>query len=771
MVQAAGSKRALAALARGGLIALLFCAAVLVRMLPVKLVLLADRVQLFGHDAYYHMRRILHTLKHFPTTLDFDLYINFPDGARAIWTPVFDWSTALLLWPGAGRVSMRALEMGASFVPPLLGGLTVVAVAVLGRRPFGGPVALLAAATLVVLPGHFWYSQYGYIDHHCAIALVGTLLLFASMQQLDTLCESGTAGRLPLPGAALVGGLLALALLVWPGMLLQVGIIESALLVVLLSRPGAAEAARVAGWIGVMHAVAFCVIAPLSLGQTWGQWSDMSPVVLSSFQPWLFGSAALFGLLCSSAWRRWPLLGRSLPWRATTTGVPALAIALVSLAVWPSLIEGAVEAWAWLTRTDSFQSLVGESAPLFWTHGEPDVFTAATNLSWFALLVPIALLSAAALARGAPHPASLRLLLWWTLVICGVTVLQRRFSNSASVAIALLLALTLWEIWRWGARRISRRSLRGLFAAVLGLFHLGLLYPCLLFYTPLLADHLRGDDRVLLSGRHLDRYAMGETALWLRRNTPETSGWLDPGSQPQYGVVAPWDMGHIIEYVGRRPTSSTNFGDDIGAENFLLVQSYYSGPATGASEILDRLQGRYVVAPHYDDFLARTPDRSSVYRALRDRDGSELVSADGTGRVEVPALERHRLVFEYTGESNDPSRHGLFKVFEHVTGASIVGRASPGAEIRLRLDADTAGYRHFSYETRTVARDDGRYALRVPYANPEEAGAGAPGAVTPATHYVLECGDASGQVRVRERDVRRGHRLRGPDLCIDVGRE
>ena len=55
-----------------------------------------------GNDAYYHLRRIVYSLVHFPALLDFDPYINFPEGAKPIWTPVFDWGVALLMRPFFG---------------------------------------------------------------------------------------------------------------------------------------------------------------------------------------------------------------------------------------------------------------------------------------------------------------------------------------------------------------------------------------------------------------------------------------------------------------------------------------------------------------------------------------------------------------------------------------------------------------------------------------------------------------------------------------------
>ena len=101
--------------------------ALAVRALPWPTVLGSDRLYFTGMDAYYHMRRILYSLERFPSVLDFDPYVNFPHGAKAIWPPLFDGALAWLVLPfyrmGGAETAERAVVWG----PPLLGAATVVA--------------------------------------------------------------------------------------------------------------------------------------------------------------------------------------------------------------------------------------------------------------------------------------------------------------------------------------------------------------------------------------------------------------------------------------------------------------------------------------------------------------------------------------------------------------------------------------------------------------------------------------------------------------------
>ena len=193
-------------------------------------------LQFFGNDAYYHMRRIAYSLANFPTVLEFDRYINFPDGARPIWSPTFDWSIAALFFPLRGSLTTEALERLVVWIPPLLGGATVVILYHLARKQFGGGVAALAGLFLALLSGHFWYSQIGFIDHHAAVSFVVTLLLAAGMEFFRRATDQPEGLRPGLGGSIRMGLLFAATLLVWPGTLLHVGLLEVALLVYMLTR-------------------------------------------------------------------------------------------------------------------------------------------------------------------------------------------------------------------------------------------------------------------------------------------------------------------------------------------------------------------------------------------------------------------------------------------------------------------------------------------------------------------------------------------------------
>ena len=733
-----------------GISGLLFVLALFVRLLPARTVWLPDRVLFFDADSYYHMRRVFFTLAHFPATLGFDLYINYPEGARPIWTPFFDLGIAASIRPFLARLGERDIELAASWVPPVIGALGILALHRILRGRFGGGVAALAAGILAVLPAHVWYSQVGFVDHHCAVATMALALLAAGLRFIE-------GKRLAAAG---LGSALGLSLLLWPGMLLHVAIIESAIAGTIVfsvdPRRAIAEARRFA----VAQGIAFAWVAPLGLTSQWPQWSDASPVVLSHFQPWLFATIGGAALGASWVWTRWPTTSARRVSRVMSGCGLALAAVASSLALWPGLFAGFVESWQWIARSDAFQHLVGESRPLL-VDGEDRFHLApgVNNLSAFLLVAPIAIAFGVRTAWRSPRPGVLATLLAFATVTLLAALLQRRFANTASIGIALLFAFSLRAVHDAVRRRTSHTTWRALCAGGLGLATLAALAPGLLGYAPDVATWLDRRGGVALQGQRYEWYALYDTALWLRENTPTTEGWLDPDRAPAYGVVGAWDVGHVVQYVGRRPTSTNNFGDDIGARNFLLVQDYFQGDEASGVEILERLGARYVVVPYYWEFLATRPGPDSMYHALYDHQRTGTIDAEGDSTA-IPVLSHHRLVYQHSRTTQGTANRPPFKVFEVVPGARVIGRSTAGATIRASIDVWPRGGRTFAYAVQTIARADGRYVLVLPYPSGVERGA-----VTTGPSYQLTCGARSAPLFVNAVAVQRGRTVRGPEIC------
>ena len=268
--------------------AALFALALAIRALPFAAVIGSDRVYFVGMDAYYHMRRILYGVVRFPSLLEFDSYINYPDGGMPIWPPFFDTALSAVLLPFYALGGEDLLERSVVWIPPLLGASCVVALYGLAARHFDRSVALLAGLGLAVLSGHFWYSQIGFVDHHAAVALASTLLLAAAMAHVAP--RPGASQR---ASAVLLGVACGATLLVWPGGLLHVAIIEIALLGFLVTRPARGDdetptQAKAKQALSVLQSFVgdWRGVGQPKRGSTEGAWSEQSQWA------WQFGDAA-----------------------------------------------------------------------------------------------------------------------------------------------------------------------------------------------------------------------------------------------------------------------------------------------------------------------------------------------------------------------------------------------------------------------------------------------------------------------------------------------
>jgi dolichyl-diphosphooligosaccharide--protein glycosyltransferase len=725
----------------------LFALALAVRVLPWPTVIESDRVVFFGMDAWYHLRRIQMVLTTTGWPAAFDPYDNFPAGGMPIWPPLFDAALAFALWPVHALGDWLAVERAAALVPPLLGALCVVALYRVALRLFDATVAAVAGLLLSLLSAHFWYSQLGFVDHHVAAALVATLLLGVAVSLLATL--TGTAPAVGWRrGALAFGAGAALSLLLWPGLLLEVGLAELALGIGWMTRRERGAAIRGAVALTLANGLAFVLVLPSGWSAEWVVWTDFSPAVLSRFQPWMFASLTLLTGVCALLWRRgtW---GRTRQARVAHVLVLGLALLAASPVAFPELPAGGAEAWRWLAKDEVFQAMVMESKPLFIGESGFDRSNAELRLSRFLYLLPLLLGALAWHARGSAKRPALTLLIGWTLAFAAATLLQRRFFNSLAPAFAAVVAWSVVSLFRAAAVRVGGgRPGRVAATAVL-------LAACVWLFAPTLGAYRLPLSNLVAAARgtpmtvprnELSRRVLIETAEWLRDNTPPTDAPLDPASRPEYGVMAPWGFGHLLKYVARRPTVVGNFGDDVGEANMRRATAYFVSREPDAVRILDDLRVRYVLT-----------------HTLADADPA-LLRGDAMRRRmsldDSPGWRHHRLLYESRLEG-DRAEIGRseYRLFERVAGAHLRGRAPPGATVLARLGYESHRGRRGTFESAVAADAAGRYELVLPYAT-----RGAPPGVRSEAAYEIYCEGRRALVAIAETDVQSGAAIAGPDF-------
>jgi dolichyl-diphosphooligosaccharide--protein glycosyltransferase len=706
----------------------LFAAALTVRALRYGLVATPDGIRFpSGADELYHMRRVWFTAANFPASLDFDRYMNHPLGAPPIWPPFFDWVVAAAARALVGGADQAAVERVAIWAPPLLGALAVLAAAALARRTFSPAAGWVVGAWLVLLPAHVTYGSIGELDHHVAVGLLVIGLLTGAMRLV--------AGGLR-SGALASGVALAASLLLWPGSLLHVLVVQAAWAVYLLAsrEPDAARARARA--LAAAHALAAALVLPFCAGRSWPELGAVTPLVLSSFQPlWLGAGAAAFAAL-AVLWRRTPLGASRARRLASALGLAGLGLALAWFAV-PGLADAVRGAAGWFAP-DPFLGEVAELEPLLQKDGRFDPTLAQHYFSYLFWTFPLA---AAALAWRALREgrADVLLLVAWASAFAVAALQQQRFMDAAGLGFVLVVGPAAVLALRVGLPR-----------ALLAAAALAATAFALLPYGPA----YRGDwlaSRASLAGQRLyleptvrQRRVLDRVGAFLKQETPPTAGYLDPTQRPEWGVLAAWGHGHQLRYRGERPMVQDNFGPWGGRAGFEAARAYFASPSEeDGYAIAVRLGARYVVAGPRGSGQ-HPPKPGSLALRLAPRRTPRGTLAD------PPALARHRLVFvaDDAGLARAGEPPWTVAVYEVVPGAELTGRAPAGAAVRFQLPVALAGRAPLRLRGTVRAGADGRYALRLSQ----------PGA------YRVSAGGDSADLALAEADVREGRRVAGPNF-------
>jgi asparagine N-glycosylation enzyme membrane subunit Stt3 len=736
-----------------GLLCLTLCA-VWLRIESDRMVTSGTQIQFTVQgDPYYHMRRIAYTVARFPASLESDRYVSFPAGGQIAWTPAFDWSIAAVARAFVGPDDERAVERLAARVPAPLGVATVLAVAWLAGRTFSPAAGWIAGALLAVLPLHVLISQVGALDHHVAVALAWVGLLALAMALVRT--PTPRSGRALGLGLGLGGGLL-----LWPGLMLHVVILEALLAVWVLRAGERSEAVARARATALTNGSAFLVLAPFCLGRTWAEYGSFTPWALSDFQPTFFAGAAVTLAATGVAW--WRGRGATQIGRvAWAVGTGALMLAL-ALALLPTLADALSTGAGWFAREEAFQQEVSELEPL-----SPSLAASYFSVLYFAFPLAWAWLAWRCLREraGAEHWLVLGASAAWL----GLAALQQRFGNDFSVLYVMVWGWFLADAVRRArvalAPRPRARLLAWAAAAAAAWFTLASL---LAFHLPRQSKlaYARRQPAYAERGWHgLTDRLVSAAATWLGEHSPPTAGWLDPGAVPEYGVLCSWAVGHMVRYRARRPVVQDNFGVYGGRAQYEAAWRYFAAVDEDAAfALLRELRVRYVLADHQGaGTLRRYPPPTMAARLI-----NGLGSLQAGLGYEIPALEHHRLIwYRHSGDGFEvsPQVPGFeLGVFEIVAGARVVGRAAPGARVVARLPLRTESRRPHVHRAATRADEAGRFELILPYPTDRPFSS----AVHAKGPWQLESAGRTVRLELAEDAVQSGATVAAPDLAPPV---
>ncbi|MCB9526272.1 MAG: hypothetical protein H6702_23250 [Myxococcales bacterium] len=705
-------------------------------------------VRLLGNDPWFHARHGWLAAR--GGLRRFDPQADFPRGLRTVHVGGYD---ALLAAVARGAPDREAAFARFAWVPPTLGALCLLGVALAAGWAGGPGAAALAAGLLLGWPGDFAARAWlGMVDHHVAEPLLGCAALAALAAWL-------ARAHPRWPGALLAALPLWTLLFTWAGAPLWVGVLGVVAGVQILS--GSADPGptghRIAAWAAVVG---------LGYGLALAGWPDaalMAPLV----KPTLAALAAL--ALAAGLWAR---LGPRLPPR----------IRPLALLVGAALALAA--AWGWPATGDPLRALLTPRSALVAEHRAVDLARLWTGLGPAALLAPLGLLSPRArpLAVGA-----LALVGLWAVTHDQAYAAPPAAALAAGAAVgALTRERAPWAPWAVGAA-----------AAALWL---AAPPPRVI---PTLTHSVLRHDGLTQAARFLDR---GDAAP--APGPPD----MDLSGQP--AVLADWQYGHLLAALTGRPVLASH-GPSAVAAAFWTATDEDAALAAVCPDCAPGERVGFVVVdaqtagPELPFHLAQTHQDAA---ALMTR--SAPVAALGDLRFVVPGpgwrrtlaarlwadggsgLGRLRLVWQSPGRSlltwrgvaalgeslaeaivvpEDAStaplverlarpdaapvvapgriylpglRAPAVRVFEPVPGARVVGSARPGEAVTLALQIRPAAGAPLVWRQDTRADAQGDFAFRAPYPTDHPLPGGA---VAVEGQYVLLVGDRPvGRVAVPE---------------------
>jgi len=708
-------------------------------------------------DAHYLLKRTVDTYRSFPAAASWEPGLSCPDGTAPPWPHGLDLSGAAIarLVLGADAES-AAVERLVAWLPPAVGALSCAFLGLIGGLWFGVRAGLLAGLLGALMPIRVWNSAFAIVDHHVLGGLlpVGMVACFVIADRRQR--KDATKSRV-LDGWLLAGVVAGVGYATWTEMWLQQGLLLAIGLLWALWDRAATErrGQRLAGlcrW--TLWSTAFA--APGLLTAPYYLHDRVAPHAPGVFTWWML---AAFSAAAVAAWAvgRSPKRG---PWTiAVAAGGGGLGVLALAFALGGGMHDAMVAA-AGFAGSGGIVGAIDESRSLF-SRPMPQPLTLLSGAILLAPALPLAW------RRADP---SLRLLLTlWFAASLPLALLQTRFAMAFSTPFCLALGCLLAtgiparpnkeddpqasdrerRRWRW---------MRWL-AALLALTVL----PSLYFRSYWTVEH-ESRDRLV---------------RWLAEHVPP----LPKADGQQACLMAPWDVGHEVLRVGGLPVVAHPFTEHADRARIqrlaaFLFQDDLLGDwqpkhgdlravwiaAMDEQDIASHLGELGLTAPPGGDLLRSNWARllfangSAVHLAGA---GGEQESLPGFGRLRRIRTSPLQVDGAATGGPPGPVHHD--KIFLVVPGARIVGACRTGREIEASAMIQHPGAPPFRFAQIATCDAEGRFSLRVPYAN---SGMGHQLRASPAW-TLAEDGDERWQSVVRQEDVELAREVTVTDLYAD----
>jgi dolichyl-diphosphooligosaccharide--protein glycosyltransferase len=770
----------------------------------------SDPIKYSADDGIYYMRLVENELlgKHFPHRIYFDPFTYFPKGTYIHFAPLYSQLLAGVVWLASlGKPSLELINKIAPFIPAVLGSLIVFPVFFIARVIWGPKVALLSSLLAVISGPYLYRSLLGNTDHHVAEVFFSTLAMMFLVFALKS--RENSENKKFWLFTFLTGFSLGLYFLTWIGALLFLFIV---FLFIIFYYFFEYFAGRSANWILLMGLIIF-LITLLMIAPFFGH-PDLFNSPMYDIRHL---SSLLFGILSFLVILSCYILFIKKNWNRKLLPPFLFFLAIFSLIFlkfsFPEIFERIVKTFQGvqigMVPHELARELVAEMAPLSF-QGTLNTFSTLFIFS----LIGLFLIFYQFIKERKPEYL---LLFIWTIIIMlmsGVISLvgQGRFGYYLSINIALLSSFSIvkgfefsWQGFKF-AKNLPEKShfRRYLFISstiivFAILFFLLFPYPFTIGspFPANLPDIFRIPFSVVKGGIHVKSEDWYDAMKWLKENTPDPgidyygfyqepginklTNKINPYPYPPkaYGILARWDMGHLITYYAHRIPVSNPFQQGIGRKKgeekeLGEVVFFLETEEEKAIDYLDKLGVKYIITDYPDHAKFQSMikwmqsklegytegtapptapskyDNSMIVRLhVLDGRGKMTTREVGNEKIEffINPLEHFRLIYESktTTAIFEDSKEEIkeVKIFEYVKGAKIVGQTIPGKQISLSTKIKTNQGREFVWE-KNINSQDGYFKFTVPYSQT----------------YQLKIGEKEIQINVSEEDVLEGKEIK-----------
>jgi dolichyl-diphosphooligosaccharide--protein glycosyltransferase len=753
--------------------------AFLVRILPLFSTYSNGKITFIGFDSFYHIRRIVYTVHHFPNTITFDRYLNYPFGFEIGWPPLYDQLIAgLALIIGNGDPSISTIEIVSAIFPALIGALTILPLYYLASTVFEKRTALISVLILSLIPAHLMISEAGFTDHHVAEVFLSTAAyaLFAVSLKyghevdlsLSNIKDPDVKVILkPIIFSIASGCILTIAVFTWLGSPIFLGIIGIYAFVQLtIDVKNKRLSEYVLASVITTYMTIFLLVLPI-IEKLLRPDLNMSGMFISWFHILFILSLLIMSVLGGIIANIF--IKKEIHWTYYIASVLAISVTgavLLNIAL-PDFYHNVVAGIHYLIGSSGFLETITEARPILFD----ETFT--TSFVWgsftiFSLTAVMGLFTFVTDMHKKNYSSEMIFFCTWTAIILILTLYQRRFAYMLAINFAILSGYftnTLYNMWKKEQKQNKKQKTKKetsktplweniIYITVIPLF---IIIISIFFVGPIA-------DTILNPATPSDDWQ--ESLDWLESNSPETSYYLENNNSPEYGVLSWWDYGNWILYMAKRPVVANNF--QTGVED--SARFFITSNESESLSILEKRNVKYVIT----DNLMTTVKLKAIFDISGESfysgmEFEEFVQGEDILKTtlyklhlsDASGLDCLRLIHESNDRGYNYSQNYTeiknVKVFEYVPGAIIEGFANPEQKVYARTNVTLSNGRVFKYQNEATANESGWYELKVPYST-----TGTPYNSTVENYRITVEINSSliKEVHVTEKDVMSGNRLR-----------